>query len=167
MQYHAIPYDAMRYNGIICIFGPKTGNFRQSGPYNGLPSSRMGTNRKTKGIQSYLRIWGWYDPIELCPSEPKKVGLYGCSVKKIWFSGQKCYFSARNPFFSDIVQKFCSFHDWTPKRQHFCVDPVARRASGRPPGLFAQWGAFLAKNEAKFGYLLMWNFGLRLRFAAL
>merc|ERR1740123_2026930 len=37
-------------------------------------------------------------------------------------------------FFSDIVQNFCYHHDWTPKRQHFCVDPVARRASGRPPG---------------------------------
>ena len=26
--------------------------------YNGLPSSRMGTYQKTKGIQSSLRIWG-------------------------------------------------------------------------------------------------------------
>ena len=24
--------------------------------------------------------------------------------------------------------------NWTPKRQKFCVDPVAQRASGRPPG---------------------------------
>ena len=37
-------------------------------------------------------------------------------------------------FFSEIVQIFCHHHDWTAKRQHFCVDPVARRASGRPPG---------------------------------
>merc|ERR1712208_192981 len=33
-------------------------------------------------------------------------------------SGRKCSFLARNP-----------------KRQHFCVDPVVRWASGRPPGL--------------------------------
>ena len=36
----------------------------------------------TKGIQSYLRIWGCYDPIESSPSKTKKRGLYGCSVKK-------------------------------------------------------------------------------------
>ena len=63
-------------------FWPKNGNFRQLGPYNGLPNSRMGTYRKTKGIQSYLRIWGCYDPIESGPSETKKGGLYRCSVKK-------------------------------------------------------------------------------------
>ena len=32
------------------------------------------------------------------------------------------------------MQLFCYHHDRTTKRQHFCVDPVARRASGRPPG---------------------------------
>ena len=42
----------------------------------------MGTYRKTKGIQSYLRIWGCYDPIESGASETKKGVLYGCSVKK-------------------------------------------------------------------------------------
>ena len=40
----------------------------------------MGTNWKTKCIQSYLRIWVSYDPIESGPSEPKKGGVYGCSV---------------------------------------------------------------------------------------
>ena len=42
----------------------------------------MGTYLKTEGIQSCLRIWGIYDPIELGPFEPKNGGLYGCSVKK-------------------------------------------------------------------------------------
>ena len=88
MQYHKIQCNNIRYNSIPCSIirchpiHPKNGNFRQLGPYNGLPSSRMGTYRKTKGIQSYLRIWGCYDPIESGPSETKKVGLYGCSVKK-------------------------------------------------------------------------------------
>ena len=44
--------------------------------------------RKTKVIQSYLSIWGTYDPIELGPSDPKKWGLYRRSVKKCRFSGQ-------------------------------------------------------------------------------
>ena len=44
--------------------------------------------RPTKVIQSYLRIWGTYDPIESGPSDPKKWGLYRRSVKKSRFSGQ-------------------------------------------------------------------------------
>ena len=43
------------------------------------------------------------------------------------------FFSPKS-IFLEIVQIFCHHHDWTPKRQHFCVDPVARRASGRPRG---------------------------------
>ena len=58
-------------------------------PENGSPSSQMGTYRKTKGIQSYLRIWWRYDPIESGPSEPKKWELRGCSVKKSRFLSQK------------------------------------------------------------------------------
>ena len=49
---------------------------------NGPPSGQTATYRKTEVIQSYLRIWGTYDPIESDPSVPKKGGLYGCSVKK-------------------------------------------------------------------------------------
>merc|ERR1712020_574228 len=64
------------------IFGPKKGHFGQSVPKNGPPSGQTATYRKTKGIQSYLRIWGCYDPIESGPSETKKGGLYRCSVKK-------------------------------------------------------------------------------------
>ena len=41
----------------------------------------MGTYLKPKGIQSYLRIWGSYDPIGSNPSETKKGVLYECSVK--------------------------------------------------------------------------------------
>ena len=82
----------MRYNGIICIFGPKKGHFRQLGPYNGLPSSQTATFRKTEGIQSYLRICGCYDLIKSGSSEPKKKGFYGCSAKNLIFKlflGQK------------------------------------------------------------------------------
>ena len=68
---------------------PKKGHFGQSGPKNGPPSGQTATYRKTKVIQSYLRIWGTYDPIESGSSDPKKWGLYGCSVKKCRFSGQK------------------------------------------------------------------------------
>ena len=50
---------------------------------------RTASYRKTEVIQSYLRMWGSYDPIESGPSEPKKWGLYGRSVKKCTFSGQK------------------------------------------------------------------------------
>ena len=102
MQFHKIQCNSIRYNSIPCStircnaiqwnnmhFWPKNGNFRQLGPYNGLPNSRMGTYRKTKGIQSYLRIWGCYDPIESGPSETKKGCLYGCSVKKLRFWAQK------------------------------------------------------------------------------
>ena len=71
------------------IFGPQKGHFGQSGPRNGPPSGQTTTYRKTEGIQSYLRIWGTYDPIESGSSDPKKWGLYGCSVKKCRFSGQK------------------------------------------------------------------------------
>ena len=40
---------------------------------------------KTKGIQSYLRIWGTYDPIESGLSKPRKGGFCGYNVKNlIW-----------------------------------------------------------------------------------
>ena len=52
---------------------------------NGPPSGQTVTYQKTEVIQSYLRIWGTYDPIESDLSDPKKWGLYGCSVKKCRF----------------------------------------------------------------------------------
>ena len=70
------------------VFGPKNGHFKQSVPKNGPPSGQTATYRKTEVIQSYLRIWGTYDPIESGPSDPKKWGLYRRSVKKCRFSGQ-------------------------------------------------------------------------------
>ena len=57
-------------------------------PKNDPPSGQTATYRKTEVIQSYLRIWGTYDPIESGPSDPKKWGLYRRSVKKCRFSGQ-------------------------------------------------------------------------------
>ena len=55
-------------------------------------------------------------------------------LPKMAFLGQKSSFLALGQFFGDIIQKILYHHDWTQKRQKFCVDPVARRASGRPPG---------------------------------
>ena len=49
----------------------------------------MGTYQKTKGIQSYLRMWGSYDPIESDPLEPKNWVLYGRSEKKCKFCWPK------------------------------------------------------------------------------
>ena len=45
----------------------------------------MGTYQKTKDIQSYLRMWGSYDPIKSDPLEPKNWVLYGRSVEKVTF----------------------------------------------------------------------------------
>ena len=59
------------------IFSPKKGHFGQLVPENGLPSGQTGIYRKTEGIQSYLGIWGRYDPIESGLSEAKKVGYMG------------------------------------------------------------------------------------------
>ena len=67
----------------------ENGHFGPSVPENGPPSGRTATYQKTKVIQSYLRMWGTYDPIELELSDPKKLGLYGCSVKKGDFGGKK------------------------------------------------------------------------------
>ena len=52
---------------------------------NGPPSGQTVTYQKTEVIQSYLRIWGTYDPIESDPSDSKKLGFYRCSVKKCRF----------------------------------------------------------------------------------
>merc|ERR1711873_177533 len=58
-------------------------------PKNSPPSSQTATYQKTEVIQSYLRIWGTYDPIELGPSEPKKWGFHRCSLKKCRNLGKK------------------------------------------------------------------------------
>ena len=59
----------------------------------------MGTYQKTKGIQSYLRMWGSYDPIESDPLEPKNWVLYGHSEKK-------CKFLAKNYSKSALVENY-------------------------------------------------------------
>ena len=53
--------------------------------------------------------------------------------KMVLFGAKNAVFSAPNPFLRDAIQLFCHFHDGTPKRQGFCVEPVAQWASGRPP----------------------------------
>ena len=60
---------------------PKNGQTPEWRPENGPLSGQMATCQKTKVIQSYLRIWGTYDPIGLDPYDPQKRGLYRCSVK--------------------------------------------------------------------------------------
>merc|ERR1739844_677719 len=72
------------------------------------PNGQTATYRKTEGIQSYLRIWGTYDPIESGSSDPKKWGFHRCSVKKCRISGRKCSFLARNPFFFGNRPNFLS-----------------------------------------------------------
>ena len=48
------------------------------GSYDLIESEELyATHRKTKSIQSYLRIWERYDPIELGLGEPKKGGYVG------------------------------------------------------------------------------------------
>ena len=66
-------------------FVPKKSHFGQSGLRNSPPSGQTATYRKTEGTQSYLRICGTYDPIELGRSDPKKWGLYRRSEKKCIF----------------------------------------------------------------------------------
>ena len=48
--------------------------------------------------------------------------------------GPKMHFFGPKSIFSNIVHIYCHHYDWTHKRQLFCVDPVARQASGRPLG---------------------------------
>ena len=60
------------------IFGPQKGHFGQSGPRNGPPSGQTATYQKTKGIQSYLRIWGTCDqsgPVRLTQKNGGFIGV--------------------------------------------------------------------------------------------
>ena len=67
----------------------QNGHFGLLGPKNNQPSSQTATCRKTEGVQSYVSMLGRYTPIELGLSEPKKWGLYVCSVKKSRFFSKK------------------------------------------------------------------------------
>ena len=57
---------------LFLHFWPCQGSLSAIGAKNSLLNGQMATYRKTEGIQSYVRIWGRYDPIELGPSEPQK-----------------------------------------------------------------------------------------------
>ena len=77
----------------------------------------------TKNLK--MGLWGLFE---------KKRFLYFHLLAQMQIFGSKCSFLALNPFFSEIIHFFWHHHDWTPKRQLFCIDPDARRASGRPRG---------------------------------
>merc|ERR1712173_86116 len=98
-----------------------------------------------EGIQSYLRIWGTYDPIESGPSEPKKWGLYRRSVKKCRFSGQnRAPAAAQRPAVQWDQHKNVVFllsgHDGNKKVGRFW----------QKNEFWAQKTAFLARNSAFF-----------------
>merc|ERR1719209_1238451 len=62
----------------------------------------------------------------------KNGGSIGAAQKNAEFRAENAVFWPKIHFFAKSVQLFCYHHDRTTKRQHFCFDPVARRASGRP-----------------------------------
>ena len=67
------------YASTVVLNGGSGGGYPKSGPklnFNG-PNGQTATYRKTEGNQSYLRIWGTYDPIESRPSDPKNGGYIG------------------------------------------------------------------------------------------
>ena len=112
---------------------------------NGPPSGQTATYRKTEVIQSYLRIWGTYDPIESGPSDPKKWGLYRRSVKKCRFSGQnRAPAAAPRPAVQRGQHKNVVFllsgHDGNKKVGRFW----------QKNGFWAKKTAFLARNSAFF-----------------
>ena len=72
--------------------------------------------------------------------------------------GPKMQFLAQNPFFLEIIQIFCYHHDWTPKRQHFCVDPVARRARAAAGPIF---GPFFGPDCPKWPFLGVGEYSLQ------
>ena len=81
-------------------------------------------------------------PLSRVRLNPKKVGYMGRHKKNADFWAKNAVFLDQNHFFREIIQNFCYHHDCRPKRQRFCVDPVARRAGRRGP--------FLAQNSAFF-----------------
>ena len=119
-----------------CIFCLKKSSFGQSGPENSPPSSQMGTYWKTKGIQSCLRIWRSYDPIELSSSEP----VNGCSVKKSRFvdrngakmGSHKLYngkiFKTTSAHCSNIISKNVKMVRQNPELTHCGFHIYCRRA---------------------------------------
>ena len=110
--------------GQKIIFDLVNGDFGHWGPQNDQPSGQTIIYRKTEVIQSYLKIWGRYNPTESGPSEPKKWGFHRCSVKKCRFSGQKCAPAAGlRPTLQQgqhkIVAFWMSSHDGNKKIEQF------------------------------------------------
>ena len=66
----------------------------------------------------------------------------GVSWENADFWAKNSVFVDKKPCFLEINQICCNHHGGTPKRQHSCVDFVARRALRRP------WGPFLARQYA-------------------
>merc|ERR1719209_2495763 len=64
--------------------------------------------------------------------------------KNAEFRAENEVFWPKIHFFAKSVQLFCYHHDRTTKRQHFCVDLLARRASG------GRRGPILARKSAFF-----------------
>ena len=120
-----------RKNGLgpkNSVYGRKKGHFGQSRPRNGLPSGQKTIYRKIEGIQSYLRIWGNYDFIELGPFEPKNGGFHLFSLKMQNFGLKMQFFGPKSLFFG-YGPIFFPYNDWTPNST-----TRARQALGRLPG---------------------------------
>ena len=83
--------------GHFCILGLVKGHFGLLGPKSGPPSGQTATYQKTEGIQSFLKIWARYDPIELGPSEPKKGGYVGVAQKSRILSQKWALVPAQKP----------------------------------------------------------------------
>ena len=133
-----------RFRAKNSIFGPQKGHFGQSGPRNGPPGGQTATYRKTESIQSYLRIWGTYDPIESRPFELKKWGFHRCSVKKCRISGRKCSFGPKSIFLPKASNFFVTIMTGQQKDNIFVLTPL----HGGPRG--GRRGPILARKSAFF-----------------
>ena len=109
-------------------FWAKKGQNPARKPENNPPSNQTATYRETEVIQSYLRTWGTYDPIESGPSDLKKWGLYSRSVKKCRFWGQKWAPEALRA--SGSTQKSCLFgvQSWWCKKKWMISEKNGCRA---------------------------------------
>ena len=123
-------------------------------PKKGPPSGQTATYRKTEVIQSYLRIWGTYDPIESGPSDPKKWGLYRRSVSIFYATPMKPpFFQLKRPRLNGII---------SPPYPEVTLDTFRFLVSGRlaawwdvfwPPGQILDFGPvpLASKSTTDFG----------------
>ena len=104
----------------------------------GRKTARRAAKRPPTGKPKLSRVASGYGglmiPLSRVRTTRKNGGFIGVSVKNAEFWAENAVFWPKIHFFAKSVQLFCYHHDRTTKRQHFCVDPVARRALGRPPG---------------------------------